>query len=140
VVLRRDAGRPEVVYGRRCKLDNLEHEVMVAEFEILIGERLERGVAAGKTIPDGSFTRDGERFHVEVDNSGKMTARQMADKWKRYGRVDGYILVVAQTEGRMQGLRQGATAVSEVALFSTFDRLRKAGEPWIDCAGNTVRI
>src|SRR5687768_9301122 len=35
IVQRRDTGRPEIVYGRRCQLDQIEHEVRVADFALL---------------------------------------------------------------------------------------------------------
>ena len=52
----------------------------------------------GDAEPDAVMVRDGIKFFIEVDNSGKMTRKQMAAKWKRYGKVDGVILVVALTE------------------------------------------
>ena len=140
VVQRRDTGRPEVVYGRRCKAEDIEHEVMVAEAEILLGSRIERGAKVGKTEADGMLVRDGQRCFIEVDNSGKMTARQMQAKWKRYEGVEGDILVIATSEGRMQRLRAGGELVKSVALFTTFDRLRSVAEPWIDWHGKTVGI
>jgi len=143
VVQRRDSGRPEIVYGRRCPQDKIEHEVLVAEFALLFMESaLSRGAKVGRAEPDGVMVRDGRRCFVEVDNSGKMTAQQMAAKWKRYEEVEGFILVIALTEGRMQRLRKGAEIVKEVALFTTFDRLRRheCPEPWIDWYGNTLRI
>ena len=77
---------------------------------------------------------------LEVDNSGKMTAKQMEAKWKRYSGVDGFILVVAVTEARMQRLRRGAELVKDIALFTTFDRLRKVAEPLIDFWGITTPV
>lgn len=142
IVQRRDTGRPEVVYGRRCKLDQIEHEVRVTDFALLFPDSpISRSAEVGRTEADGVMIRDGQRCYVEVDNSGKMTAKQMEAKWKRYGSVDGFILVVAVTEARMQRLRRGATLVKDVALFATFERLRSAmPEPWIDWYGNTLRV
>lgn len=142
LVLRRDTGRPEIVYGRRCKLDQIEHEVRVADLALLFPEApIERGVKVGRTEADGMMIRDKRRCFIEVDNSGKMTAKQMESKWKRYEGAEGFILVVAVTEGRMQRLRKGASRVKDLALFTTFERLQSGlPEPWVDWYGKTVRI
>src|SRR4051794_889665 len=36
VVYLKTTGRPQVVFGRRCKSDQLEHDVLVTEAEILM--------------------------------------------------------------------------------------------------------
>ena len=140
VVQRRDTGRPEVVYGRRCKPDEIEHEVRVADFEVILKVRLERGVKVGSAEPDGMATIDGRRCAIEIDNSGKMTAKQYQQKWKLYGKFDGFILVVAVTEERMQRLIVFSEPMKEIALFTTFTRLLRVAEPWVDCAGQTIRL
>ncbi len=108
MVQRKDTGRPEIVYGRRCKPEDIEHELRVAELEIILACEIERSVRIGRTTPDGVLIRDGERCAIEVDNGGKMTAKQMEAKWKRYEGFTGIILVIAMTERRMQRLRTGA--------------------------------
>lgn len=135
----KDTGRPALVYGRRCQQHQIEHEIRVTEFAILMDSTLERGVKAGRTEPDGLMIREETRFWIEIDNSGKMDAKQMQAKWKRFEGVDGFILVVAVTEERMQRLRKGAELVKNIALFTTFDRLR-AGLAWIDWYGKTTNI
>lgn len=119
----------------------IEHEVMVAQVELLLKARITRGVKVGRTESDGMMNREGRECSIEVDNSGKMTVKQMDAKWKRYEGFDGFILVVAMTEGRMQRLRKGAERVKDTALFTTFERLQSTmPEPWVDWYGNTVRI
>ncbi len=142
MVQRRDTGRPEIVCGRSCKQDQIEYEVRVADLALLFRDSpMTRGVKVGRTEADGLMIRDGRRCYIEVDNSGKMTAIQMKAKWKRYDGADGFILVVAVTEGRMQRLRHGAEQVKNIALFTTFTRLQsEMPEPWIDWYGNTVRV
>jgi len=142
IVQRRDTGRPEVVYGRRCKQDQIEHEVRVTDFALIFKDSpISRDAKAGRTEADGIMIRDGDRCYIEIDNSGKMTARQMESKWQRYQGVVGYILVVAVTESRMQRLRKGADLVKDIALFTTFERLgSELSEAWTDWYGNTVRI
>ena len=100
-----------------------------------------RGEAVGRATPDLTIELNGRRCHVEIDNSQKMTARQMRDKWERYGTLPDnvFILVVCRTAGRLERLRAGAGAVKEWALFTTFDRLQ-AGQPWVDGYGNTVVV
>ncbi len=134
-------GRPQVVYGRRCKDDQLEHEVWITEAELLLGGRFTRNVAVGKTVADAFFVRDGGRFYVEVDNE-TMTVKQMREKWLRYGKVDGYVLVICHTKARLRRLIRTAEQVKAVALFARFRWLRSAcvQEPWIDWDGNRVRI
>jgi len=139
-VQRRDTGRPEIVYGRRVKEDQIEHEVMIAELELIMQSKIFREAKIGNTEADGMMIRDGRKCWIEVDNSGKMTAKQMQEKWKRYGKIDGYILVIAQREARMQRLRKGAEAVKNIALFTTFERLTKGEEPWADWFGNTMKV
>jgi len=142
VVQRRDTGRPEVVYGRRCKPTEIEHEVRVADLALHFRDcPFQRGVKVGRAEPDAVMVRDGERVAIEVDNSGKMTAKQMAAKWERYQDGNSYILVVALTEARMQRLRKGAEPVKDRALFTTFERLRSGmPEPWVDWYGQTTDL
>jgi len=68
VVTLNATGRPEVVNGRRCKEEELEHEVLITEAELALDARFTRNVAVGKTIADASFVRNGDRFYIEVDN------------------------------------------------------------------------
>lgn len=142
IVQRRDTGRPELVYGRLCKQDQLEHEVRIADLALRYQDwPFVRGVKVGKTEADALMVRDGRRCYIEVDNSGKMTTKQMHAKWTRYEGVEGFILVVAVTEARMQKLRKDAELVKDIALFTTFDRLESnTPEPWIDWYGHTVRV
>ena len=134
-------GRPEVVYGRQCREEEMEHEVLITEAELLLDVRFARNVAVGKTIADAFFVRDGNRFWVEVDNQ-TMPPKQMRDKWLRYGKVDGYILVICHTKSRLRRLFRTAEQVKSVALFTRFRWLRsmRVKEPWIDWDGKRVRI
>jgi hypothetical protein len=140
VVQRRESGRPEIVYGRRCPLDMIEHEVRVTDLALLFPDSLfARGVKVGRTEADAVMMRNDQRCYIEVDNSGKMTQKQMQAKWKRYEGVTGFILVIAVTESRMERLRKGAEAVKNIALFTTFERLHSGkNEPWIDWYGQTT--
>jgi len=137
---RRDTGRPSIAYGRRCRQVDIEHELRVTDFALRFPACLmDRGVKVGKTEPDGVMEIGGRRCFVEVDNSAKMARAQMQQKWKRYGKVDGYILVIARSEGRMLRLIEWSEAIKNVALFTTFTRLEK-GLPWRDWKGATVKI
>lgn len=106
---------------------------------MLLTEDFERGVKVGKTTPDGVFMRCGVRLCVEVDN-GSMTAKQMRRKWLRYGKVDGYILVICHSEERLRRLMRGAERVQDVTIFTTFDWLKSQEEPWIDRTGVRVKL
>lgn len=140
IALRRDTGRPEIAYGRKCKPQELEHELRVTDFANSFKDAaISREAKVGNTEADGSMTLDGERCFLEIDNSGKMNGKQMKAKWKRYEGVKGWILVVAVTEGRMERLRRGAELVKNAALFNTFARL-KEGLPWSDWYGNTADL
>lgn len=120
----------------------MEHEVRITDLALIFPEcSLEREVKVGRTVADAGMIREGKQCYIEVDNSGKMTAKQMEAKWKRYEGVEGFILVVALTEARMQRLRKGAARVKNLALFTTFARLQSTvPEPWIDWYGNTTAI
>src|SRR4051812_27569711 len=56
-VLVNDTGRPDLVYGRPCPQQFLEHEVSVTELELLIG-RFDRRRRIGMAEPDGLFIVD----------------------------------------------------------------------------------
>lgn len=134
-------GRPQVVFGRRCKPEELEHEVWLTEAEMLLGVRFTRNVPVGKTIADAFFKRDGDAFFVELDNE-TMTAKEMRSKWNHYGKVDGYILVICHTKTRLRRLMRTAEQVKTVALFTRFRWLRSVfiKEPWIDWQCKRVGI
>lgn len=143
VAQRKDTGRPEIVYGRRCKADQVLHQVMLAELALMFRDSpFTPDAKVGRTEADAAMVREGRTCFVELDYSGKMTAKQMRAKWERYGRLrdDQVILVVAMGEARMERVRQGAEAVKDWIFVTTFDRLRNAPKPWIDFAGNAIRI
>jgi hypothetical protein len=141
-VQRRDTGRPEIVYGRRCKQDQIEHEIRITDLALFFRDSpMSRDAKVARTEADGFMIRNGHKCYIEVDNSGNMAAKAMDAKWRRYDGVDGFILVVAVTDARMQRLRRGAELVKDVALFTTFERLfSNTEEPWIDWYGKTTRI
>lgn len=132
IVQRRDTGRPEIVYGRRCPSDLVLHQVLLTELALFFPESpFTPDAKVGRTEADAVVVREGKTCFVELDHSGKMTDRQMQAKWKRYGRLadDQVILVVAMTEERMQRLRKGAGLVRDWVLFTTFDRLGSVAKP-----------
>ena len=67
MILLKETGRPELVYGKRSKEDEIEHEVLITEAEIFLGT-FQRNVRVGKTTADGLLIREGTRFYIEVDN------------------------------------------------------------------------
>jgi hypothetical protein len=140
VVQMRETGRPEVCYGRPPKAGDEEHEVRVAEIEVVTGWRIER-CRLGKAQPDGVATVNGQTCAIEVDNS-RMSRKQYAAKWKTYDGVDAFILVITTSEQRMQKLRADAatSAVADRVFYSTFSRLENVAEPWVDCSGNALRL
>lgn len=144
IVQRRDTGRPELAYGRRCPSDQLEHEIRVTDFALLFPKcRIVRDANVGRTVADGLMMLDGRRLFIEIDNSGKMNVRQLEAKWRRYSEAGGKfnVLVVAVTEGRMQRIRRGAELMKNVAFFTTFDRLRSGmAEPWLDFEGSSTDL
>ena len=117
----------------------MEHQVWVTEAELLLGVDCDREVEIGGAVADGHFLSDGCTFAIEVDNAAKQSRRQYLEKWNKYGRFDGFILVVCHSDKRMESLSRWAEPQKEVCLFSTFERLR-AGEPWIDGYGNKAAI
>jgi hypothetical protein len=134
-------GRPQVVYGKACKESELEHEAWITEAELLLGGHFTRNAPVGRTIADALLVRDGVKFFIEVDNQ-TMPPKQMREKWQRYGKVSGFILVICHTKSRLRRLIRGAEAVKSVALFTRFRWLRSAHvrEPWIDWDGNRARV
>lgn len=134
-------GRPALVFGRRCRMEDVDHQVSIAEFELVTGHRVEPDAAVGDTFADGVTTIDGRTCYLEVDESGKLTARQYEAKFARYENVTDFILVVCHAEERMQRLRKLGARFPELnILFSTFDRLANVAEPWLDHVGKKLRI
>ena len=147
VVLLNGTGRPELVYGQKCREEELEHEVLATELELILG-RFERRVRVGKAVADGMLVKGGRRFAIEVDNH-TMTAKQMREKWKHYaeagwanGDAERYLLVVCRTKARLKRLIRGCGPVRGVALFSLLKwlRYRRVKYPWIDWRGNRARV
>ena len=69
-VQRRDTGRPEMVYGRACKLDQIEHEVRITDLALIFQDSpFVRDAKVGRTEADALMTRDGKRCYIELDNT-----------------------------------------------------------------------
>lgn len=142
IVQRKDLGRPELVYGRRCKHVEIPHELYVCEAELLTGLYLERSTKRGRAEPDGIAQKEGFTFYLEVDHSAKMNRRQMTAKFHRYAQKPAareFLLVIAHGAERMRRIADWAVAVESMALFTTFDRLR-AGQGWVDRKGEVVQV
>ena len=138
-------GRPAYVYGRRGPADKIDHEVAVTDFALrYLKAEFSRDGRVGRATPDLTMVWRGRTCFVEIDLSENMAAPQMAEKWNRYGEaIDGFVLVVCRTEGRLARLVAGlkSTPVRDYALFTTFDRLTGGrDEPWVDAEGVAVRI
>jgi hypothetical protein len=133
MILLKATGRPENAYGKRCKVEEIEHEILITEFEILMEADVRRNVPIRKTIADGMMVRDGHRFYVEVDNE-TMSLKQMKEKWIRYDGNEDYILLICRTKGRLRRLMRSAERVKKLIFFSRFDWLRKTHvkHKWID--------
>lgn len=134
-------GRPELAYGKKCRIDELEHEVLNTEAELLIGGPYERNVPVGKTIADAATMRNGIRFFVEVDNE-TMSPKQMREKWSRYKGARGFILLVCRTKSRLKRLIKSARSVKGVILFTRFHWLRceHLKRRWIDTSFNRIDL
>lgn len=141
MILLKETGRPELVYGKHTKEFALEHEVLITEAELLLGESIQRNVPIGKAIADGMLIRKGARLYVEVDNE-HMTPSQMREKWIHYGSVDGFILLICLTTGRMRRLMRSAERVKNVIFFSrvAWLRMENVREKWIDWYGKRAEI
>jgi hypothetical protein len=94
----------------------------------------ERRVRVGKAVADGMFCRAGVTFYVEVDHSQNMTRAQLRDKWARYGKFSGLILVICHSKGRLRSLLRDARETRIRAVFTTFRMLawRRNRRVWID--------
>ncbi|MFN4261397.1 MAG: hypothetical protein ACK4RK_19090 [Gemmataceae bacterium] len=138
-VLLNRTGRPEIVYGKPCPPEVLAHEVWVTEAELLLGRPIKRGVRVGKAIADGLMIRDGEGYWIEVDNE-TMSTRQLREKWRKYGKVQGFILVICHSKARLRKLMKSAERVKAVTLFTRFRWLkaRHLTQRWIDWWGHRV--
>ena len=141
MILLKETGRPECVYGMRSKESELEHEVLITEAELLLSGSFHRNVPIGRTVADGMLIRKGTRLYVEVDNE-TMPANQMRDKWLRYGEIEGFILLICRTTGRLRTLMRTADQVKHVIFFSRFEwlRMENVHEKWIDWYGKRAEI
>lgn len=139
MILLNETGRTEIVYGKPCKEDQIEHEVLITEAEILLGAPFLRNVTVGKTTADALLIREGIRFYVEVDNE-TMSTKQMREKWIRYGEIDGYVLIICRTKARLRKLMRSAERIKDRSLFTRFQRLRSNKEPWLDQFGKRTSI
>lgn len=141
MILFNATGRPELVYGKKCREEELEHEALITEAEILIGAPFLRSVPVGKTVADAKTIREGIDLYLEVDNES-MTATQMRDKWERYEGIDGFILLVCRSKGRLRRLIKGAQPVKRIILFSRFKwlRLKHVNKRWVDWKGNRIDL
>ena len=130
-----------MVYGKPSKGSDLKHEVLITEAELLLGELFERDVPVGKTIADGLLIRKGAKLFIEVDNE-TMPIPQMREKWLKYGDIDGFILLICRTTGRLRRLMKSSDRVKHLIFFSRFDWLRMANvrEKWIDSYGKRAEI
>ncbi len=133
-------GRPDIVYGKECKEDNLEHEVWLTEAELLMGITFERNTKVGNTTADAKFVDAGNTFWVELDNE-TMPAKQMREKFLRYENSEGFILVICHRKSRIRLLQKCAGAVIKRILFTRFRWLRSSvKERWIDGSWKRVSI
>ena len=143
MILLKETGRPELVYGKETKEFGLEHEVLITEAELLLGESFQRNVSVGKAIADGMLIRRDSRLYVEVDNE-HMSPTQMREKWNRYGDINlnDAILLICHTTGRMRRLMRSAERVKTVVFFSRFEwlRMENVREKWIDWYGKRAEI
>ena len=132
-------GRPQMAYGRPCKMRNIPHEISVCEASLLTGLEFQRTKTGGATEPDGIAEKGGVKFFLEVDESSHLTKKQYETKSQGYAKVEGFVLIVTHGEERMKRVMGWCGAMDEVALFSTFERL-KAGQGWQDRRGEVVEV
>lgn len=115
------------------KADNLEHNVLIVEAELLLEMNFTMNVKVGATTADASFVHDAIRYFVEIDNE-TMSPQQMREKWLKYQAFDGVILLICHTKNRLRRLLKSAERVKEQLLFTRFERLQstRIREPWLD--------
>jgi len=137
----RDHGRPEHVYcnGWRPQADLLRHEVLLTDFLLLYPKAaITRGYKVDKSVrADAEMVLGGRKFFVEFD-TGEMTYARVQRRWTRYRSTSDFLLVVTRSERRLEGLLNHSERVSQIALFTTLDKVKQSpyGEIWIDCFGN----
>ena len=141
MILMSETGRPELVYGKPSKGSDLEHEVLITEVELSLNELFQRNVPVGKTIADGMLIRKDAKLFIEVDNE-TMSIPQMREKWQRYGDIDGFILLICRTTGRLRRLMKSADRAKHLILFSRFEwlRMENVKAKWIDWYGKRAEI
>ncbi len=134
-------GRPEHVYGRGYwNTSNLTHEVLLTKVCLRIDAsevRRGRGEVDATLRPDAELLINGRRFFLELDCGTMGYAEVVQKRFTRYQATDDLVLWVCPTASRMEGLRQRATMIRSIALFTTLDQLLASphGPIWIDCDG-----
>ncbi|MCH9789181.1 MAG: hypothetical protein K0U82_00070 [Planctomycetes bacterium] len=89
--------------------------------------------------PDIEMYRNDEIFYIEID-TGKVPYARQKVRWAKYENYEGVLLIVTSSQIRLNGLIQGADAINEIALFTTFEELfgEPRGEIWQNTKGYVV--
>ncbi len=137
----KDEGRPRDVYcnGWRPSLHHLRHEVLQTRFLLpyLDHADIVRGYDCNKDLdPDAEMTLEDRLFYVELD-TGSVNHTRQKKRWKKYRRVQDFLLVVTSTQKRKQNLIRYASDVNHIALFTTLSQAIESpyGAIWSDCHG-----
>ena len=129
--------------GWKPKRDQLRHEILTTDF--LLGyptAEIVRGWDVDPHIrPDATMQLDGITYHIETD-TGSESFRRIEKRQKVYSHVNDFVLYVALSERRLQGLIRHSQQIQRIALFTTLERAiaDPRGEIWQDCDGRTASI
>ena len=139
-------GRPEHVYCRgQWKGDNVLHEVQLSRlcFRIHADEvRRGPGETDSELRPDAEAWIGGRRFLIELDCDTKAYPAVVRTRLTKYRFCRDFVLWVAPSLARMEGLRRHAALLRETALFTTLDlALADPHAPvWLDVDGGRTAL
>ena len=131
-------GRPlDVYYIGSLKIDWLYHETRLSEFLLRVADRCARGNDVDqRLLPDATAWIKGRELHVELD-TGEVPYSRVLKRYDDYALQQSDVLWIAPTESRMEGLRRRAEAISDIAMFTTYEKCRTE---WTTFQGDGIRV
>lgn len=137
--------KPRIVYGKKCKLDNLRHEVGISEV-IINFELAGWAWCRGKDVDpayraDADLRRYEHAFRLEVDLDNERN-RALERRLSEYRDSKDFVLFVAPNERRIREvLRVGAFLREQLLCTTLAKAIREPfAEIWEDVCGDIISL
>ncbi len=138
-------GRPKLIYGRKCKCDNLLHEFELSAVLVhLEAEGWEwcRGASVNPRFrADAEIRRYGQVFRLELDR-GTRRRHSLQEQLERHAKSQDFVLYVVPSERRMREVKELGENLREQLLCTTFAKAAKDpfDEIWEDVYGHRTSL